>query len=366
MARLSSTSLTVLVLLGGCVRYGYQSQATDSAGTALDQGDQGPRTDHRPAPDQGLPDSFVVPDAGCPAGFIQCGQICADLTKDLKHCGDCATACPDGVADTCAGGQCRCGTGPPCTDGLSCDGGSCVCSPKSGLCPGCCDVSGKCIAKWAPCDDGNACTKEDTCTVACKGTPIDCSQLNQPCVVGTCDPQTSDCVAVKKNDGAPCEDYLYCTVGETCQAGICTSGSALKCDDQCNTGTCDEQLDKCVKTSKLDGTACNDGKECTVNDGCSGGVCTGTPKSTGTSCGSLGGQCCGSACCSLAETVCCPSTSKCCVTGSSCCGDSCCPPASTCCNNTHCCPAGTNCCGSTCCLPGYSCCPDSTCKLSCT
>jgi len=53
-------------------------------------------------------------------------------------------------------------------------------------------------------------------------------------------------------DGTPCDDSDPCTVGESCQGGVCTGGSPAP-----------------------DGTSCDDFDECTVNDACSGGLCEG-------------------------------------------------------------------------------------------
>jgi hypothetical protein len=41
---------------------------------------------------------------------------------------------------------------------------------------------------------------------------------------------------------SPCDDADSCTDGDVCVAGVCTSGSALDCDDQdeCTADGCDE------------------------------------------------------------------------------------------------------------------------------
>jgi hypothetical protein len=357
----------VLLLLASCTRYGYQSPLATDDGSVRDK---------HPAPEQGWPDSFVVPDAGCPPGFTQCGQICADLLNDARHCGGCDAPCPSGVHDACVNGECRCGEGPICTGGLNCVDGSCRCI-KGGLCPGCCDGN-KCIPP-GPCDDGNLCTTGDTCAAGtCKGAPVSCSHLDEVCVDGTCDPQTGQCKAVNKPNGTFCPDDLYCTVGTTCQDGVCSGGKPRSCEDDCNTGTCNEQTDECDLTNKPDGTACNDNKECTTDDACQAGKCTGVPKGDGTSCGSIGSKCCGTACCSMTEPVCCSSINKCCSFGSTCCGNGCCNATEKCCSETTCCSMSETCCGTkccsigqtccgnvTCCNIGTKCCPDYTCKFSC-
>jgi cysteine-rich repeat protein len=78
-------------------------------------------------------------------------------------------------------------------------------------------------------------------------------------------------------NGTLCEDGQYCTVNDTCQAGAC-SGPPRDCNDQnsCTTDSCDENVDQCVNTQAQsccgDGTQ-NPGEECddgnTSNqDGC--------------------------------------------------------------------------------------------------
>ena len=53
-----------------------------------------------------------------------------------------------------------------------------------------------------------------------------------------------------KDNGTPCNDGLYCNVGETCQSGICTGGSVRDCSDSvsCTVDTCDEVNDECDNT----------------------------------------------------------------------------------------------------------------------
>lgn len=53
-------------------------------------------------------------------------------------------------------------------------------------------------------------------------------------------------------DGTPCDDSDPCTVGESCQGGVCTGGSPAP-----------------------DGTSCDDFDPCTVNDTCIDGLCQG-------------------------------------------------------------------------------------------
>ncbi|MBW1808752.1 MAG: VCBS repeat-containing protein [Deltaproteobacteria bacterium] len=101
------------------------------------------------------------------------------------------------------------------------------------------------------CDDSNTCTS-DTCTGGiCDNSPV--------------------------ANGTPCNDGEYCSTGDQCSGGVC-SGNTRDCSsvaDECHDGWCDEASDQCVPQNKADGTPCNDGLYCTVGDQCSGGVCDG-------------------------------------------------------------------------------------------
>lgn len=124
------------------------------------------------------------------------------------------------------------------------------------------------------CDDGLYCNGAETCVsgVCQAETPVDCAALSDQCNDGVCDEATDSCLAQPKVDGTVCDDELYCNVGETCQTGVCTGGSARNCDDSeaCTTDSCDETLDSCVNTWPV----------CSLNtDGCCGPECDSTTDS---------------------------------------------------------------------------------------
>jgi hypothetical protein len=103
-----------------------------------------------------------------------------------------------------------------------------------------------------------------------------------------------------KNDGTSCDDGLFCTNPDTCQAGVC-QGPARNCADSiaCTVDSCDEALDQCVHTANNtfcndqnvctddicsltqdcthtnNANSCDDGLWCTINDQCSQGACSG-------------------------------------------------------------------------------------------
>jgi cysteine-rich repeat protein len=73
---------------------------------------------------------------------------------------------------------------------------------------------------------------------------------------------------------AHCDDGLFCTGVETCNAGFCqASGDPCTGGAACN-DVCDEVADGCVAP---DGSSCDDGDVCTIDDVCTAGACGGGP-----------------------------------------------------------------------------------------
>ncbi len=130
------------------------------------------------------------------------------------------------------------------------------------------------------CDDGNT-ADGDCCSSTCQYEAVDspCGDLTETDCdhADSCD-GAGTCLDNIEPDATPCDDGLYCTVGESCLSGVCT-GSPRDCsalDDQCNTGVCDEGSDACVKDpAPNEGDACDDGLFCTVGETCSAGTCQG-------------------------------------------------------------------------------------------
>ena len=190
---------------------------------------------------------------------------------------------PDGVA---------CNDGNACTRADSCQAGTCtgsnpVTCTASDQChdAGSCDqATGQCSNPAKPngaaCNDGNACTRTDSCQAgACTGgNPITCTASDQCHDAGSCDQATGQCSNPAKPDGTACNDGSACTRTDSCQAGACTGGNPITCtaSDQCHiAGSCDQATGQCSNPAKPDGTACNDGNACTLNDFCQTGTCAG-------------------------------------------------------------------------------------------
>jgi len=254
-----------------------------------------------------------------------------------------STCWPDGAAPADTGGQCRsCDAqkstfawsfapdGTPCLDYLTCT-----------TAPAC--LAGECVPGGQACQDGNPCTSDACVAAKCQHDPFDdglvCPDDGFPCtsdlcakgqcehlldtgclVEGQCyDPGQSNplvpCLACLPDssksswsvlvDGTPCDDGLFCTVGDQCSKAQC-HGSFLDCPgNACAAGKCNEALDKCELQPVGDGAACDDQDPCTITDSCLGGMCTGTTKDCAAA---AGGSSCVKAWCSPAGT---PDAGKC-------------------------------------------------------
>jgi hypothetical protein len=143
-----------------------------------------------------------------------------------------------------------------CTDGISCNGEE-TCNPDTGRCePG--EVT---------CPDDEFCDPEiDQCVVSCPYCSIErtCYWENQrnpenPCQVCR---TTVDPYAWTANDGAVCDDGVFCNGTDTCAGGTCSVHEGDPCPDDgvfCNGAeSCDEATRSCVHSED----ACGEGKAC--------------------------------------------------------------------------------------------------------
>jgi hypothetical protein len=144
-------------------------------------------------------------------------------------------------------------------------------------------VNNLCVKKpaneGATCDDGLYCTEMDVCVKGtCKGMPKMCPGVDA-CNVGMCDEPTQTCKSMPGNDGAICTPTNdMCFSSGFCSAGVCLGSTPVDCtwqNDNCNLGVCDP-VKGCQKMP-LNGQTCNDGLFCTTGDKCTGGVCMGSP-----------------------------------------------------------------------------------------
>ena len=184
------------------------------------------------------------------------------------------SACTDGNActqvDTCQTGTCVGASPVVCTAQDQCHVAG-TCNPATGTCSNPEKTNG------SACSDGNACTQVDTCqTGVCVGaSPVACAALDQCHVAGTCNPATGTCSNPDKANGSACDDGNACTRTDTCQAGACVGASPVACtaQDQCHVaGTCNPATGTCSNPEKANGSACDDGNACTQTDTCKAGM----------------------------------------------------------------------------------------------
>ena len=141
---------------------------------------------------------------------------------------DCGGSCPP-----CKPGQ-RCEQPGDC-GGLPCLGGFCGgclgpedCKPAGPCMQSVCGSEGMCesfpVQGDEPCDDGDACTVKDMCFAGkCQGIALACGPFDDPCRLGFCNPKDGKC-AVEFMDGTPCDDGLACTMDDVCIDGECAAG----------------------------------------------------------------------------------------------------------------------------------------------
>ena len=236
-------------------------------------------------------------DGQCEAQPVDCSHLdgpCATGMCSEKD-GGCkavplenGTACDDGLFCT-EGGVCTLGTCETTPRDCSAQGDQCnvgVCDEESDACVQ------EPVSDGTSCDDGEFCTVSDVCAAGvCGGAQRDCSAAADQCNSGACDEVTDSCVPAPLANDTPCDDGLYCTVGESCQAGQCAGGTPRECTAQggaCRSGVCDETTDSCTGDPVPDGTACDNNQFCTVNDVCVAGTCAaGDPRD----CSSADGVC---------------------------------------------------------------------------
>ncbi|HVY24897.1 MAG TPA: S8 family serine peptidase [Polyangiaceae bacterium] len=234
---------------------------------------------------------------------------CHDVGVCDSATGSCST--PKKAENTSCDDNDKCTQTDKCVSGV-CTGSNPVSCSASDQCHdvGTCDAAtGKCSdpkkAENTGCNDNDKCTQTDKCVSGvCTGTnPVSCAASDQCHGVGTCDSATGTCSNPKKADNTSCNDGDKCTSSDTCQAGVCTGGTATACtaSDQCHdAGTCDAATGTCSNPAKPDDTACNDGSKCTQSDTCQAGVCTGASAITCTA----SDQCHSAGTCDAATGVC--------------------------------------------------------------
>ncbi|MEW5853230.1 MAG: hypothetical protein AB2A00_30900, partial [Myxococcota bacterium] len=262
--------------LGGCQYPAYATTpATDDAGTRYCAADA----------DGGVFCPTCSDNSTCTEGDHCSNGICVGNDVS-DTCPDDDNPCTSRFCDPFAGcGQvynaAPCDDGDACSVNDRCSGGGC--SGEAVLCPDddnactttACDPSTGCghVFNAEPCDDGDYCTVDDLCAAgACSGVPRDCSDGN-PCTDDACDSVMAACVHL--DNFMACDDGDACTGDDACTLGACV-GTPVDCtvQDPCLVGECVPALG-CVQTPREG--ICDDGDPCTAGDACRDGRCEGQP-----------------------------------------------------------------------------------------
>jgi hypothetical protein len=109
---------------------------------------------------------------------------------------------------------------------------------------------------------------------------IDCAKIIKPsaCQEAVCDELTKQCKLVALADETPCNDGLFCTVHDVCNAGVCEGGPANTCattPPPCHEMQCDEDTKTCTAVPAQDGSFCTPDDKCQINGFCQFGSCVG-------------------------------------------------------------------------------------------
>jgi hypothetical protein len=140
---------------------------------------------------------------------------------------------------------------------------------------------------------GNGCTPAGTCASGACSTANQtksCTNLDDGCHVGACDPASGNCAAVNKANGTVCQVADKCQQSAVCSGGVCL-GTAKQCDPSgpCRVPMCNGSTGECEETIAPMGTACDIGDGCTQNATCDAvGNCSGSPTPDGTPCDKAG------------------------------------------------------------------------------
>ncbi|MFO0590399.1 MAG: hypothetical protein U0441_22845 [Polyangiaceae bacterium] len=140
---------------------------------------------------------------------------------------------------------------------------------------------------------------------------MDCSKIQTtPCTEAVCNTgqvvgPINTCVVVPLSNGTSCDDGKFCTINDACQDGACVGKEKNICglnSSPCVAIVCYEDTQSCDSQPVNDGTECTPKDLCEVSGTCQLGECVGEPKDCSFSplaeCNSVGcdpatGQCTG-------------------------------------------------------------------------
>ncbi|MDI7269440.1 MAG: hypothetical protein QME96_15745, partial [Myxococcota bacterium] len=231
----------------------------------------------------------------------------ADVCDAAWLCQNTLISCDDG--DICTTDSCNTATGCVNTPIPGCCTGDAYCNDSNPCTTDVCDVvTGNCSNTLLPvgtsCSDGLWCNGQEACNAtgacmagvppcgllceACNETFDNCDVSPGYCRIGgacyasgatnpanqcqSCQPAMSQTSWTPKPAGTPCNDDLFCTLTDTCNAtGTCVGAGARCPVTGCVTG-CNEAGDVC--TFAAAGTSCTDGLWCNGSELCNAtGTC---------------------------------------------------------------------------------------------
>lgn len=166
----------------------------------------------------------------------------------------------------------ECDDDNPCTETDACEDGLCV----GGINSCACQFTADCLGS----EDENLCNgtltcENNNCVIDPESVVVCDASANTLCSSQKCESALGECAPTPINEGLDCNDTSACTQEEICLAGSCGNGVAINCDDQnsCTFDSCDP-LSGCIYIHSEN--PCDDGDECTGDDICGNGECTGT------------------------------------------------------------------------------------------
>jgi hypothetical protein len=145
----------------------------------------------------------------------------------------------------------------------------------------CCSAFCEVAAEGSVCEDGLFCTTTDRCNAdgTCVGTTDPCER---PDGDGNCSEscnEATDACNGPDPDASACEDGIWCNGADLCASGLCVAHAGSPCPGPDDDADCRESCSEATRTCNAPdaaGAACNDGRFCTSIDTCSAsGTCEG-------------------------------------------------------------------------------------------